>query len=144
MNATEEKEPKEPPKPSHPTQKKKLETDPDWDQLNPEIIKLAHNNGFINQPIQLFLHGELTWLECLETIVLLVTKEYRAQNRLLIDTLSEMPHATLLLNGANGELVKALPPRPLTKKCDGDHGDPPCADPECWLREVFVNETPDA
>lgn len=97
-------------------QKKKLETDPDWDQLNPEIIRLAHGNGFINQPIQLYLHGDLTWLECLETIVLLVTKEYRAQNRLLIDTLSERPNATLLLNGANGELVKCLPPRPLQRE----------------------------
>lgn len=91
--------------------KKRLE-DPDFSQLNPEIIKLARSYGFIKQPIELFLDGKLTWVECLETIVLLLTKEYRAQSNLLVATLQEAgPAATMLLSGTG--LIKAMPKKPL-------------------------------
>jgi hypothetical protein len=28
----------------------------------------------------------------------------------------------------------ALAPKAAQDKCDGNHGGPPCADPECWLK----------
>jgi hypothetical protein len=29
---------------------------------------------------------------------------------------------------------RALAPKAAQDKCDGNHGGPPCADPECWLK----------
>lgn len=93
---------------------KKRPEDPNFEDLNPEILKLARGHGFIKQPIELFLTGKLTWVECLETIVLLLTKEYRAQSNLLVATLQEHgPAVTMLLAGTSGPLIKALPRHPL-------------------------------
>ena len=92
---------------------KKNPNDPDAQDLNPEIIKLGHRLGFVNQPIQLYLHGELTWMETLESIILLLAKEYKAQNTLLVQALSEKPSMAIMLSGASGSLIKGMPKRPL-------------------------------
>lgn len=39
-----------------------------------------------------------------------------------------------------GWAVKGLPPLNVNGliKCDGNHGGPPCADPECWTRDYAM------
>jgi len=32
--------------------------------------------------------------------------------------------------------LRALAPKAAQDKCDGNHGGPPCADPECWSKET--------
>lgn len=95
-----------------PEQKKKNPADPDADQLNQDIVRIAHNTAFVRQPMILFLDGQLTWMECLEAMVLLMAKEYKEQNKILVETLRDIgPERTLMLTG--GPLMKALPARPL-------------------------------
>lgn len=53
---------------------KKIPTDPDWGQINPDLIALAQGSGKLRGPINLFLHGDLTWIEALETMVLMLVK----------------------------------------------------------------------
>lgn len=72
-------------------QTKKNPDDPDFDKLNPQIVELARSNGYIRQPLELFLDGQLTWMEALELMVLVVGKEYRSQSKILIDALQEKP-----------------------------------------------------
>lgn len=96
------------------TQHKKNPNDPDFDQLNPEIVELARTNGHIKGAMSLYLDGQVTWLEALETMVLLITKEFRAQQNILVSVLTEAgPSATMMLSGRSGALLKALPPHPL-------------------------------
>ena len=71
-------------------QVKKTPNEPDFDQLNPDIIRLAQNNTLLKQPIILFLHGDLTWTEALEMMVVLMGKEYKAQRKVLMDSLKEI------------------------------------------------------
>jgi hypothetical protein len=95
--------------------KKKLHTDPDVDQLNPQLVKLAKNNAFLRGPFELFLTGELTWREALETMLLLITKEYNAQGNILVSLIEEKPQYGLMITDAPSKVIKALPQRPLSR-----------------------------
>lgn len=95
---------------------KKNPNDPDYDQLNTEIVQLARSNGNIRQPMELYLDGKLTWQEALETMVLLITKEFKAQQRILVVSLQEHPDLAMLAVGHNSGLMKALPPKPYAAK----------------------------
>lgn len=72
-----------------PTQKKKIPTDPDFDRINPTIIAIARRNGFVQQPIQLYLHGDLTWQEALETMVCAIGREFTSQREMVAALASE-------------------------------------------------------
>lgn len=96
-----------------PEQIKKNPNDPDVDQINKEIVTLARSHAFLRGPFIMFLEGQLTWLEALESMVLLMTKEYREQNKILIATLQDIgPQLTLMLDGHS--LIKAIPKTPLS------------------------------
>ena len=98
--------------PTTPVQKKKNPDDPDYDKINPDIVRYARNTAFIRGPFILFLDGQLTWHECLEAMVLLMAKEYKAQNKLLVQALQDIgPQATLMIDSP--ELMKAIPTTPL-------------------------------
>lgn len=71
------------------TQLKKDPNDPDFDQINPTIIAIARHNGFTQQPIQLFLQGQLTWLETLELIVCSLGREFTSQRELVCELVTE-------------------------------------------------------
>jgi hypothetical protein len=88
---------------------KKNPNDPDVDQINPDIVQFARWHAFLKMPMELYLSGKLTWIECLELAIMLIVKEYRAQNRCLIETLKEKPDVYMALK----ELVE--PPKRLPK-----------------------------
>jgi len=92
---------------------KKNPNDPNVEDINPDIVALAKRLQFVKGPFELFLRGELTWLEALETMIMLLGKEYVAQNRILITTLTDLGPTTTMLVGSSGELFKALPPSPI-------------------------------
>ena len=58
-------------------QKKKDQNDPDIYTINPELIDFAREIGFLRGPFNLYLHGTITYREALETMVLIMTREYR-------------------------------------------------------------------
>jgi voltage-gated potassium channel Kch len=90
-------------------QNKKNPNDPDVFDINPEIVKLARTKGFIQGPFNLFLHGDLTWMEALELMVVTVSHEHAKQTRLLIDALKERGPSLSVGSG----IARALPPAPL-------------------------------
>jgi hypothetical protein len=92
---------------------KKNPNDPDFENLNPDIVHLARTNGTIKQCIELYLDGKATWLEATETMVLLLAKEYRAQQTILVQSLRERTDLALLSVGNHPDLRKALPSSPL-------------------------------
>lgn len=66
----------------HQTQKnmqqtKKKYDDPDIQDVNPELINYAKEIGFLRGPFNLYLAGTITYQEALETMVLIMTREYR-------------------------------------------------------------------
>ena len=91
-------------------QKKKNPNDPDYGQLNPDIIALAHTNGWVRQSIILYLEGHITWIEALETMVLSVHKEFKLQQKLLNVVIQEqqVPHDLLVAYAKRNH--RALPP----------------------------------
>jgi hypothetical protein len=92
---------------------KKDPNDPDFDQLNPKILKMAKNNGFVRQPIELYLTGNLTWKEALETIAIFLYDQFKETQKLCTDILSERPTTAILLASGSGGLIKALPKHPF-------------------------------
>lgn len=98
------------------TQIKKKPTDPNWEEINPDIVKLAKTTKWIRDPFELYLRGDLTWMEALETMVTIIGKEFKAQQSLLVQTLQEHgPSAAIMISGASGPLLKALPPAPMKR-----------------------------
>jgi hypothetical protein len=91
--------------------------DPDPDQIPDAIIRLSHQNQMLRGPLEMFLSGVITYRECLENIILMITKEYNAQGKILVEVLQEKPSYALAITGATGRLVKALPRRPLETIC---------------------------
>lgn len=93
-------------------QTKKIPTDPDYDQLNPDIVKLGHTNGWIRQSLILYLTGAITWCEALELMVTTVHKEFKLQQSLLNTVIqeNEVPHD--LLVAYSRRTHKSLPPPP--------------------------------
>jgi hypothetical protein len=82
--------------------------DPDFYDLNPELVKLAETNGNIRQSMELYLSGRVTWLQALETMVLLLAKEFRAQQKILIEVQMSQPSTTLQLLHATNDAQKLL------------------------------------
>lgn len=70
-------------------QLKKDPNDPDAAQLNRDIIRLSYKYGFIRQFISLYLHGEVTWKETLEHIIVAMMREYEDQGKLLDEIIQE-------------------------------------------------------
>lgn len=93
--------------------KKKNDNDPKPNDINPEIIRLARQNAFLRGPLELFLTGEVTWQEALETMLLLMMKEYKAQGDLLVSVIQEKPNYALMITDCPSKLIKALPARPM-------------------------------
>lgn len=92
---------------------KKNPDDPDFQDLNPDLIRLAWNNGKLKQLIELYLQGDLTWLQTLETMVMSLIKENRKQSGLLSSALKEAPTVVLgLPYEEQTKLIKSLPPPP--------------------------------
>jgi hypothetical protein len=93
-----------------PQQTKKNQLDPDFDQLNPDIVKLGHTNGWIRQSLILYLTGAVTWTEALELMVTTVHKEFKLQQSLLNTVIEEkeVPHDLLVAYAKRTH--KALPP----------------------------------
>lgn len=79
-------------------QHKKDKRDPDASELNRDIIRLSYKYGFIRQFIALYLHGEVTWTETLEHIIVAMMREYEDQGQLLMEVTQE-----------NFDLAKQLP-----------------------------------
>lgn len=93
---------------------KKLASDPDYQNINPEIVEMARTNGYLKSVMMLYLSGQLTWLEALETMVIATVKEFRAQQAILVNTLAnDKDQSSLFLNSNAGKLIKSLPPRSL-------------------------------
>lgn len=63
--------------------KKKLKTDPEPSEINPEILRIAERNGFLRQPLNLYLAGQLSWRETLEMMVMCLHSDYRDKTILL-------------------------------------------------------------
>lgn len=92
---------------------KKNPNDPDWQDLNPKIIALAHQVGFIRQPYDMWFEGQVTWQEALETMVALLGKEYIQTKKLLNSALQETPQIALGLTYEDtNKLIKKLPSPP--------------------------------
>lgn len=73
-------------------------TDPDPDQIPPEIIEWAKTIAFLKGPITLYLHGDLTYRKALEVALLAVTREYRnLMSRIIKKQVKQrMDHSDLL------------------------------------------------
>lgn len=71
--------------------------DPDFRDINPEIIKFAETNGAIRQLIELYLSGRTTWMQSLETMVTTIAKEMRKQQRMLVEVQMETSKTTAVL-----------------------------------------------
>jgi len=97
---------------------KKDSNDPDFDKLSPDIIKIARTNGFVRQRLELFLHGELTWTEALETMVISLYGQFKETQSLCSDILSDRPTTALLLSSSSGGLLKSLPSRPFNHETE--------------------------
>lgn len=95
-------------------QVKKDDRDPDFDKINPDIVKIAQTNGFVRQPLELYLTGKLSWMEALEAMVTTVYGQFKDQQNLLTEVLSSRPATALLLSVDTGPLLKALPRHPYT------------------------------
>lgn len=91
---------------------KKDDRDPDFDKLNPAIVKMAETNGFVRQPLELFLTGKFTWHEALEMMVVLLYGEFKEHQTLLREILESRPATSILLSVDSGPLLKALPRHP--------------------------------
>lgn len=94
-------------------QLKKDSRDPDYENLNPAIVNIARTNGFVRQPLELYLAGKLTWHEALELMVTSVYGQFKEQQTLLTDVLAEKPAHALLVSAHSGALIKALPRSPF-------------------------------
>ena len=66
-------------------QVKKDEADPDWDHINPDIIGLAQRNGMARGSLNLYLEGQLTWMQALETMVTALGKELLVNQKILVE-----------------------------------------------------------
>jgi hypothetical protein len=84
-------------------QQKKNPNDPDASDLNPEIVRIANRNGFLRGFISMYLHGQLTWQETLENMVVTMMKEYDAQGQIMVDALQDV----ILLGGNKSQSVLA-------------------------------------
>ena len=61
----------------HSKHKKKIPTDPNPEEINPELIQFAREIGFLRGPFNLYLEGMITYREALELMLIVMTKEYR-------------------------------------------------------------------
>lgn len=90
-----------------PPQRKKLSSDPDFQNINPDIVNASRFNGFLRQPLELYLYGDLTWRETLETMVILLAKEHTSNKRLVVE---------LVKGDLSGILLKAPEVAKLLRK----------------------------
>lgn len=93
-----------------PQQKKKAQNDPKWDNINPEIIALCSRNGMARGCMELYLNGDLTWMECLEIMVIALGKELVLNQSILIDQRREVNE---LKKAVNRQPVLTLPTNSL-------------------------------
>lgn len=86
--------------PEPPEQIKKDFRDPDWDKLNPDIIQLCQRNGMARGCLNLYLTGQLDWMEALESMVIILGKELLVNQSIQVETKDEY---TRLWNQVNGQ-----------------------------------------
>lgn len=70
-------------------QKKKDENDPDFFNLNPDIIALCSRNGMARGALECYLDGQLTWVETLETMVTALGRELLMNQKILVEARTE-------------------------------------------------------
>lgn len=72
-----------------PAQKKLDPSDPDWEKINPDIVALAQRNGMARSALNLYLEGQLNWMEALETMVTALGKELLVNQKILVEVRSD-------------------------------------------------------
>jgi hypothetical protein len=75
--------------PPPPVQIKKVESDPNWEDINPDIIRLCQRNGMARGALNHYLSGGFSWLHCLETMVVALGKELVANQDILVEQRNE-------------------------------------------------------
>lgn len=75
--------------PPPPEQRKLVESDPDWCDINPDIVALAQRNGMARQCMEQYLDGQLSWLHALETMVVALGKELVRNQLIHVETRNE-------------------------------------------------------
>ncbi len=65
-------------------QKKKKNSDPDAQDLNPAIVEFAQKSGILRSTFNLYLSGHLTWQESLELMLIALYKDHR-ENKILLN-----------------------------------------------------------
>lgn len=88
-------------------QVKRDKSDPDHREINPEIIRLCQRNGMARSCLILFEKGEITWLQCLETMVVALGKELLANQAVLVDQRNDYLRVAKALKATADQL--ALP-----------------------------------
>lgn len=70
-------------------QTKEIPSDPDWAYINPDIIALCQRNGMARSCMEAYLTGQLSWLHCLETMVVALGKELVANQKIVVECRNE-------------------------------------------------------
>lgn len=107
--------------PTPPTQTKKVETDPNWEDINPDIIRLCQRNGMARGCLNLYLEGKLSWLHCLETMVVALGKELVSNQDILVEQRNEYLDLVKAVEAAKPiELMEKSPEEKLHDKFFSD------------------------
>ena len=90
----------------------KLDPNDPWaDEISPRLIQFARESGFLRGTLELYLRGQITWRNALETMIILVMQEFCQQQKITLEviqsnrlSLTTAPHvATLLLDMKKAE-----------------------------------------
>lgn len=78
------------PRSSERPQQIKLDPNDPWaDEISHRLIEFATGSGFLRGTLNLYLSGQITWRNALETMIILVMQEFRAQQQLTTEVIQE-------------------------------------------------------